>query len=75
MQKIFTGRVETSREDFENANVGRLGKITVAVNPPLTGRVMIGDAEWTAASASPIAVGANVRIVSQDNLTMTVEAV
>jgi len=73
LKKVFVGgRVET-KTDFDHESVGRTGKLTVAVLPPLTGRVMIGDAEWTAASDRPIAVGADVRVVAQDNLTMTVE--
>ena len=51
------------------------GKVVQAIQPPLTGRVMIGDAEWTAASDRPIAAGANVRVVAQSNLTMQVEEI
>jgi len=73
LKKVFVGgRVET-KTDFDNESVGRTGKVTEAVVPPLTGRVMIGDAEWTAASDRPIAAGADVRVVAQDNLTMKVE--
>ena len=74
VQKVFTGKVVTSGADFENENVGRLGKVTVAINPPLTGRVMLGDAEWTAEADSSIPVGVDVRVVSQRNLTMKVAA-
>ena len=74
MKKVFSGTVETSRVDFRNENVGRLGKVTVAVNPPRAGRVIVGDAEWNAVSESPLAVGADVRVVAQDNLTMKVAA-
>ena len=55
--------------------VGRIGKVTVAVEPPLSGRVMIGDAEWSASAEAAIAVGANVKVISQNNLTMKVEAI
>lgn len=74
MKKVFSGTVETSRADFQNDNVGRIGKVTVAVNPPLAGRVLVGDAEWNAVSETALAVGADVRVVAQDNLTMKVEA-
>jgi hypothetical protein len=74
MKKVFSGTVETSRADFQNDNVGRIGKVTVAVNPPLAGRVLVGDAEWNAVSEAALAVGADVRVVAQDNLTMKVEA-
>lgn len=75
LKKVFVGSVEKSRADFDNEAVGRFGRITVAVNPPLTGRVMIGDAEWTAVADAPIAAGADVKVVAQDNLTMKVAAV
>jgi len=75
VQRVFTGRTETSAADFENENVGRLGRVTAAINPPLTGRVMLGDAEWTAEADSPLAAGSDVRVVSQRNLTMKVAAI
>ena len=75
MKKIFAGTVETSRADFQNENVGRIGKVTVAVNPPLAGRVMIGDAEWNAVSETPLAVGADVRVTAQDNLTVKIASI
>jgi len=74
LKKVFVGSKVETKTDFDNASVGRTGKVTVAVNPPLTGRVMIGDAEWTAAADSPIAAGVDVRVVAQENLTMKVEA-
>lgn len=75
LQKVFSGTVQASGEDFENENVGRLGKATVAIKPPLTGRVMLGDAEWTAEADSPLEVGADVRVVAQQNLTMKVASI
>ncbi len=55
--------------------VGRIGKLTAAIEPPLVGRVMIGDSEWSAAADAPIAAGANVKVISQTNLTMKVVAI
>ena len=75
LKRVFVGSVATSRADFENEAVGRFGRVTAAVNPPLTGRVMIGDAEWTAVSDSPVAAGTDVKVVAQDNLTMKVAPV
>ena len=75
LKKTFLGgRVET-KTDFDNEYVGRAGKVTKAINPPLTGRVEIGDAEWTASAELPIPVGVTVAVVSQDNLTMKVKEV
>ena len=75
LKRVFVGgRVET-KTDFDNESVGRVGRLTAAIQPPLTGRVMLGDSEWTAEAERPIAVGANVRVVAQQNLTMKVEKV
>jgi len=74
LKKVFVGGKVETKTDFDNASVGRTGKVTVAVRPPLTGRVLIGDAEWTAAADVAIAEGVDVRVVAQDNLTMKVEA-
>ena len=74
LQRIFVGGKVETKTDFDNESVGRVGKLTVAIEPPLTGRVMLGDSEWTAEADRPIAAGANVRVVAQQNLTMKVEA-
>ena len=73
LKKTFMGGKVETKTDFDNASVGRVGSVTETIVPPRTGRVMIGDAEWTAAAATEIAVGADVRVVAQENLTMTVE--
>jgi len=73
LKKVFVGGQVETKTDFDNESVGRTGKLTAAVMPPLTGRVMIGDAEWTATADRPIAAGADVKVVAQENLTMKVE--
>ena len=75
LKRVFVGGKVETKTDFDNESVGRTGKLTVAVLPPLTGRVMLGDAEWTAEADRPIEVGANVRVVAQRNLTMKVEEI
>jgi len=75
MKRLFTGTSEESKVDFNHETVGRIGKVTVAIAPPLAGRVMIGDAEWSAVADAPVAVGADVKVVSQNNLTMKVQEV
>lgn len=73
LKRIFRGDVTTAQTDFNNDYLGRTGRVTEAIAPPLTGRVEIGDAEWTAESDVPLAPGATVKVVSQNNLTMKVE--
>ena len=74
LKGVFSG---TSKNDtaFEREYVGRTGRVTSEIRPPLAGRVAIGDAEWDAVSDGPVPAGAGVRVVSQENLTMKVEAV
>ena len=75
LKKTFLGGKVEAKTDFDNEYVGRVGKVTEAINPPLTGRVEIGDAEWTASADAPVAQGATVEVVSQNNLTMKVKEV
>ena len=75
LKRLFTGgRVET-KTDFDNEYVGRVGRVTEEIKPPLSGRVMIGDAEWTASADVPLAVGTTIEVISQNNLTMKVKEV
>lgn len=73
LKKIFVGEKEGA-SGLKSEFVGRVGKVTESVEPPKTGRVMIGDAEWTAAADAPLAAGTDVKVVAQQNLTMKVEA-
>ena len=72
LKRVFVGSTVETKTDFGNDRVGSVGKVTAAIEPPLTGRVMLGDAEWTAESDAAIAVGENVKVVAQSNLTMKV---
>ena len=73
LKRLFTGATKEEKLDFGQEAVGRIGKVTAPIDPPKTGRVMIGDAEWTAEADAPVAVGTDVKVVSQNNLTMKVE--
>lgn len=73
MKKIFAGNMETSPMEFGQESVGRIGRVVEAIEPPKTGRVEIGDAEWTASADAPIAAGVDAKVVAQDNLTMRVK--
>ena len=75
LKRVFVGGKVETKTDFDNESVGRVGRLTEAILPPFTGRVMLGDAEWTAESDRPIEKGANVRVIAQQNLTMKVEEV
>ena len=75
LKRTFFGSRFEDKTDFVNEYVGRVGKVVSAIEPPLSGRVELGDAEWTAVSDAAIPPGATVKVVSQDNLTMKVEVV
>ena len=75
MKSIFSGRAVASADDFDNGYVGRTGRVTAPIAPPEAGRVEIGDAEWTATADVPVAAGAHVKVISQNNLTMKVEVI
>ena len=72
LKRVFVGSKVETATDFDNESVGRIGRVVAAIEPPLPGRVLIGDAEWSAAADMPLAAGADVRVVAQDNLTMKV---
>lgn len=72
MTRLFSGATSASGVDFNHESVGRIAKTVSAIRPPLTGRILLGDAEWTASADTEIPEGADVRIVAQDNLTMKV---
>ena len=72
LKRVFVGSKVETGTDFDNESVGRIGRVVAAIEPPLPGRVLIGDAEWSAAADVPLAAGADVRVVAQDNLTMKV---
>lgn len=73
LKKLFSGAVQTSPADFSHEYVGRTGTVVTAIEPPLAGRVVVGDAEWTAESATALAAGTVVKVVAQRNLTLVVE--
>ena len=75
VKRIFAGQVIESATNLGNESVGRVGKVTQAIKPPLPGRVMIGDAEWNALAEAEIPVGTDIRVVAQENLTMRVAAI
>ena len=73
LKKVFVGGKVEAATDFDNESVGRVGRVTEPIDPPKSGRVLIGDAEWTAVADMSIAAGSDVRVVAQNNLTMSVE--
>lgn len=73
-KKIFLGNVADGKSVDDDIS-GGIGVVAEAIEPPLSGRVMLRDAEWTAASPYPIAAGERVKVVSRENLTLNVERI
>ena len=73
-KKIFLGDVATDKS-VDDDITGSVGVVTQAVEPPLSGRVMLRDAEWSAQAPYPIANGERVKVVSRDNLTLNIERI
>ncbi len=74
MKALFMGETtETKAPASEFA--GRLGKVVEEIRPEAPGRVLLGDAEWTAVAGECLAPGTEVRVVDQKNLTLAVERV
>ena len=75
LKGVFVGDSSVSGGSAACDNIGRTGRVTEAVGTGVPGRVMLGDAEWSAIADSQIPVGANVKVISQDNLTIKVKEV
>lgn len=74
MKALFIGETAESRA-ISSEYVGRHGKVVEAIRPEVPGRILLGDAEWTAVAREGLAPGTEVRVVAQKNLTLTVERV
>lgn len=71
---VFMGETESSQQ-LQSEYVGRIGKVVAATSADVPGRIVVGDAEWSAVSEQPIPEGTTVKVVQQKNLTFTVVAV
>ena len=74
LKRIFVGEKQESAS-IGNEHLGRIGRVVETVRPDVPGRILLGDAEWSARAAKPLEPGTEVRVVAQENLTFTVEAV
>ena len=71
---VFVGEKQES-PSVSNEFVGRIGRVVETVRPDVPGRIILGDAEWAATSATRLDVGTEVKVVSQNNLTLRVEPI
>ena len=73
LKGVFMGNSSVSGGGTACDNIGRIGRVTEVVGTGVPGRVMLGDVEWSAIADSQIPVGANVKVISQENLTIRVK--
>ena len=73
VKSVFLGDTDESKTADEY--VGRLAKVTETVRPETPGRVMLGDAEWTAVASERLDPGTEVKVTGRKNLTLEVERV
>ena len=74
LKRVFVGEKQES-PSVNNEFVGRVGRVVEVVRPDVPGRILLGDAEWSARSDSRIEPGTEVRVVAQENLTLRVEPI
>lgn len=74
LKSIFLGDTEDTTSTLDEFS-GRYGEASTDIVPGAPGRATVGDAEWDAIAAAPIAAGTKVKVLSRKNLTLTVEAV
>lgn len=74
LKPIFSGSREVS-DNLDDAFTGKLAVVTQAIAPGKPGRVELGGTTWDAEAECELDVGASVRVVSQNNLTLNVEAI
>ena len=74
LKKVFTGDKQES-PSIDNEHIGRVGRVVEVVRPDVPGRILLGDAEWTAKAATRLEPGTEVRVVAQENLTLAVEPI
>ena len=71
VKSVFMGDTDESRAAVSE-HVGRFAKVTETVSSEAPGRVMLGDAEWTALADERLEPGTTVKVIEQNNLTLKV---
>ncbi len=74
MKKVFVGEKEESTS-IGHEHIGRIARVVETVRPDVPGRILLGDAEWSARAATRLEPGTEVRVVAQENLTLRVEPI
>ena len=73
VKSVFLGDT-AEQQALQSEYVGRLGKVVEVIRPEAPGRILLGDAEWTASADTRLEPGTEVKVVDQQNLTLKVVA-
>ena len=74
VKNVFMG--ETVKTELIGSEyVGRYGEVVEKITAACPGRILVGDAQWTAVANTDIEPGKKVKVIAQQNLTFTVEPV
>ena len=73
----YLHRNDENRVSNADAIIGRIGKVSQAIEEKGFGRVSIDGDDWKALSAdgSKIEVGAQVKVIGRDSIIITVEKI
>ena len=74
VKSVFMGDTAATKA-ITSEYVGRIGKVVQAIRPEVPGRILLGDAEWTATADMRLEPGTEVKVIEQINLTMKVQAI
>ena len=61
VKNVFLGDTAETQK-IASEYLGRIGKVVEEIRPEVPGRILLGDAEWTASSAIGIAPGTTVKV-------------
>ncbi|MEI6210649.1 MAG: NfeD family protein [bacterium] len=72
-KRIFVGKKSAEADGLASDVLGHRAVVTVRIQPGLPGKVELRGANWQAESSETLESGAQVRIVKQESISLTVE--
>ena len=72
LKPLITGGVLGEHPDVDSFN-GQQARVTVAIDPPKSGKVEFNGSDWSARALTPIPKDSLVTIVERENLTLLVK--
>lgn len=74
LKSIFKGRAtDVNKTDFSEGRTGQEAKVTEAISPEASGRVILNGTAWKAESDEVLSVGQAVVVTAQKSLTLIVK--